>query len=48
MMRWSDEITFSTFKRIFDENVSARIWDNAIREIKFKIKIYNLMIDMAM
>ena len=43
--RWSAEIVFSTFKRIFGENVSARVWCNVVREIKFKVMIYNLMID---
>jgi hypothetical protein len=43
--RWSAEIAFSTFKRIFGENVSARVWCNVVREIKFKVMIYNLMID---
>lgn len=46
--RWSVEIAFSTFKRLFGENISARMWSNVVREIKFKIMIYNLMIDMAM
>ena len=43
--RWSVEIAFSTFKRIFGENISARVWCNVVREIKFKVMIYNLMID---
>jgi len=46
--RWSAEIAFSTFKRILGENISARVWCNVVREIKFKVMIYNLMIDMAM
>ncbi len=46
--RWSVEIAFSTFKRIFGENISARVWDNVVKEIKFKIIVYNMMIDMAM
>lgn len=46
--RWSVEIAFSTFKRIFGENVSARVWDNVVKEIKFKIIVYNMMIDMTM
>ena len=43
--RWSAEIAFSTWKRILGENISARVWCNVIREIKFKVMIYNLMID---
>ena len=46
--RWSAEIAFSTFKRILGENVSARVWCNVVREIKFKVMIYNLMIDAAL
>jgi len=46
--RWSVEIVFSTFKRILGENISARVWNNVVREVKFKVMIYNLMIDMAM
>jgi len=46
--RWSAEITFSSFKRILGENISARVWCNVVREIKFKVIIYNLMIDAAM
>ncbi len=46
--RWSVEIAFSTFKRLFGENISAKIWCNVVREIKFKVMIYNLMIDTAM
>lgn len=46
--RWSVEIAISTFKRILGENISARVWDNVVREIKFKVMIYNMMIDMAM
>jgi hypothetical protein len=46
--RWSVEIAFSTFKRILGENISARVWCNVVREIKFKVMIYNLMIDSAM
>ena len=39
------EIAFSTFKRISGEDISARVWCNVVREIKFKVMIYNLMID---
>jgi hypothetical protein len=46
--RWSAEIAISMFKRILGENISARVWDNVVREIKFKVMIYNLMIDMTM
>ena len=46
--RWSAEIAFSTWKRILGENISARVWCNVIREIKFKVMIYNFMIDSAM
>ena len=46
--RWSVEIAISSFKRILGENVSARVWDNVVREIKFKVMIYNLMIDAAL
>ncbi len=46
--RWSVEIAISTFKRILGENISARVWSNVVREIKFKVMIYNIMIDMAM
>jgi len=46
--RWSVEIVFSTWKRILGENISARVWCNVVREIKFKVMIYNLMIDAAM
>ena len=46
--RWSAEmIAFSTFKRVLGENISARVWCNVVREIKFKVMIYNLMIDSA-
>lgn len=46
--RWSAEIAFSTWKRILGENISARVWCNVVREIKFKVMIYNLMIDDAL
>lgn len=46
--RWSVEIAISSFKRILGENISARVWCNVVREIKFKIMIYNLMIDAAL
>ncbi len=46
--RWSAEIAISSFKRILGENISARVWCNVVREIKFKIMIYNLMIDAAL
>jgi len=46
--RWSAEIAFSTWKRILGENISARVWSNVVREIKFKVMIYNLMIDDAL
>ncbi len=29
------EIAFSTFKRILGEDISARVWCNVVREIKF-------------
>ena len=45
--RWSVEIAFSTFKRILDENISARVWCNVVKEIKFKVMVYHLMIDTA-
>ncbi len=43
--RWTVEIAFSTFKRILGEDISARVWCNVVREIKFKVMIYNLMVD---
>ena len=46
--RWSVEIAISTFKRVLGENISVRVWCNVVREIKFKVMIYNLMIDAAM
>jgi len=46
--RWSVEIAISTFKRTLGEDISARVWDNVVREIKFKVMIYNLMIDAAL
>lgn len=46
--RWAVEIAISTFKRVLGENISARVWRNVIREIKFKVIIYNLMIDDAL
>ncbi len=46
--RQSAEIAISTFKRVLGENISARVWCNVIREIKFKVMIYNLMIDDAL
>ncbi|MBA4718970.1 MAG: IS5 family transposase [Nitrosopumilus sp.] len=46
--RWSVEIAISTFKRVLSENISARIWCNVAREIKFKVMIYNLMIDATL
>ena len=46
--RWSVEIAFSTWKRILGENISARVWCNVVREIKFKVMIYNLMIDNSL
>ena len=46
---WSAEIAFSTWKRILGENISARVcWCNVVRKIKFKVMIYNLMIDDAL
>ncbi len=47
--RWAVEIAFSTYKRIFGENISSSSrWDQVVQEIKFKIMIYNKMIDRAM
>ncbi len=46
--RWAVGIAISTFKRVFGENISARVWCNVIREIRFKVMIYNLMIDDAL
>lgn len=46
--RWSAEIAFSTFERVLGESVSARVWRNVVREIKFKAMIYNMMIDAVM
>ena len=46
--RWSVEIAISTFKRVLGENISARVWCNVVREIKFKVMIYNLMIDESL
>ena len=45
---WSAEITFSTWKRIRGENISARVWCDVVREIKFKVRVYNLMIDTTL
>ena len=45
---WSAEIAFSTWKRILGENISARIWCNIIKEIRFKVMVYNMMIDTAL
>ena len=45
--RWSVEIAISTFKRVLGENISARVWCNVVREIKFKVMMYHLMIDDA-
>ena len=42
---WSTEIAFSTWKRILGETISVRVWCNVVMEIKFKVMIYNLMID---
>ena len=30
------------------EDISARVWCNVVREIKFKVMIYNLMVDSAL
>ena len=46
--RWSAEIAISTFKRTLGENISSRVWCNVVREIKFKVMIYNQMIDDAL
>ena len=45
--RWFVEIAISTFKRVLGENISARVWCNVVREIKFKVMMYHLMIDDA-
>ncbi len=45
--RWSVEIAFSTFKRVFGECISARKWENVKTEIYGKVYLYNRMIDMA-
>ena len=39
------EIAFSSFKRIFDEWMSACKWDNIKGEIYAKVQLYNVMID---
>ena len=44
--RWSVEIAFSTFKRIFGECMNARKWENVKMEIYGKVCLYNHMIDM--
>ncbi len=45
--RWSAEITFSTFKRVLGECISARKWENVKAEIYGKVQLYNQMIDTA-
>ena len=45
--RWSVEIAFSTFKRIFGECMNTRKWENVKMEIYGKVCLYNHMIDMA-
>ncbi len=39
--RWSVEITFSTFKRMFGGCMHAKKSANIRQEIFFKVKIYN-------
>ena len=45
--RWSVEIAFSTFKRMFGECTNARKWENVKTEIYGKVCLYNHMFDMA-
>ena len=45
--RWSVEIAFSTFKRMFGECMNARKWENVKTEIYGRVCLYNHMIDMA-
>ena len=45
--RWSVEIAFSTFKRIFGKCTSAQKWENVKTEIYGKACLYNHMIDTA-
>jgi hypothetical protein len=44
--RWSAEIVFSSFKRMFGEWVRARKFENMVKEIEVKAMVYNLFVSL--
>ena len=45
--RWIVETVFSVFKRIFGEYVSAKKFENILNELIFKVRIYNLLVNLT-
>jgi IS5 family transposase len=46
-MRWTSETVFSTFKRIFGECISAKKFQNMVKEIQLKVFALNYLITYA-
>lgn len=46
-LRWMAESAFSWMKRIFGEYVTAKNFENMVREITMKVFLYNLLIGMT-
>jgi transposase len=44
--RWIAESIFSAIKRMFGEYVSARNYENMVKEMFLKVSLYNMFIDM--
>ena len=42
--RWNAESGFSSFKRMFGENIRAHKPENMIRELLLKVRIYNMLV----
>jgi transposase len=46
--RWRAETFFSGFKRLFGEVVQAKRFERMVKEIELKVRVYNLMLGLAL
>lgn len=46
--RWVAESAFSVIKRMFGEYVTARNYQNMVKEMFLKISMYNMFVDMKL
>jgi hypothetical protein len=44
--RWAVETAYSTFERTFGESVMAKTMQNAVKEMRAKVSIYNMLVRM--